>query len=548
VPWDAVPSPHAKRAKQAAAQTVARERRRRDAAAQRRRRRAVAVLSAAGILAGGGGWVAVNGPGSSPAPTGAGPGELAPDEAARWAGQAEIVLASVTQQLDVVAQAQEAWNKLPESRTAGAPPAPVAQMLERQALLEQQRATLESQLAAWHSLDKVNGELASADQQLATVQKALDSLPQGEQLTSEQATTVKQLAEQRDVRVRQRDAKKQELDSLKTGVHTAVVTPLQDTAEKTKALADNVLGLVNGNAPAKPNGPVHEPTPGVANRDNQNRQRQDTDNSAPLIPGRPQAGASPNPGGVDGVAGTAGSLLPGGGETGGGTNAAGSPSRTPAAYQGSGEQTKARPDKAPAAERQTKDSRGTIARSGRLGGMASDMLPGAGRLIPGAGAAAAAAQMADAAASTSGAPQGSAGTYDPQSQLPPPRSGAMATPATTTPQSLGPRAAIGMARQVMPQFMPGAAVLADGAAASAPAQLDPSASSAPRQGSRTVTVDQLVDYASQRAMDEAQRRQAVAASAPASAATTTSPSSQPPAADQVPAQYQEMVSAWSTGR
>ncbi|MCW2631599.1 MAG: hypothetical protein JWR88_561, partial [Pseudonocardia sp.] len=158
--------------------------------------------------------------------------------------------------------------------------------------------------------------------------------------------------------------------------------------------------------------------------------------------------------------------------------------------------------------------------------------------------AAAAAQAADAAASTTGAPQGSAGTYDPQSQLPPPRSGAVAT----TPQSLGPRAAMGMARQVMPQFMPGAAVLADGAAASAPAQLDPAARSAPRQGSRTVTVDQLVDYASQRAMDEAQRRQAVAASAPASAATTTSPSSQPPAADQVPAQYQEMVSAWSTGR
>jgi hypothetical protein len=105
-----------------------------------------------------------------------------------------------------------------------------------------------------------------------------------------------------------------------------------------------------------------------------------------------------------------------------------------------------------------------------------------------------------------------------------------------------------MARQVMPQFMPGAAVLADGAAASAPAQLDSSVNSAPRQGSRTVTVDQLVDYASQRAMDEAQRRQAVAASAPASAAATTSPTSQQPAADPVAAQYQEMVSAWGSGR
>lgn len=604
VPWEPVASPAASRARAAAAQTVAQERRRREAAAQRRRRRAVAVLSAAGILAGGGGWVAVNGATSSPptTPTGAGPGEVALDEAARWAGQAEVVLTSVTQQLDVVAQAQEAWNKRPESRRASAPPAPVAQMLERKALLEQQRATLESQLAAWRSLDKVNGELASADQQLAAVDKALESLPKGERLTTEQAASVKQLAEQRDVRVRQRDAKKQELDSLKSGVRNAVVTPLQDTADKTKALTESVLGLVNGRPPATPSRPDHEPTPGVANRDNPNRERQDTNNSAPPTPGKARAGASPNPGkavegavgavggAVEDVVGAAGSLLPGGkrgndGDKGGdkgrtvgnGSDADSQSSRAADQRSGQDQSKTAKADKGPAVERQNKDSRGTVPRGGRLGRTTTDVLEGAGELLPGRGersrsARAARAQAAvdavieaAAAEARSGgaqpsqeqsaqgqnseeqaappAPRRRTRAYDSQSHVPSPRSADKTTPtrATSYPQTADRerQAAIEMARRVMPRLMPAAP------------SMHPAADRAQRQSSGRVTVDQLVDYAWQRAMKDAQSRQAD--SAPESApveetAATPSPRRRQAAAEPLPAEYQEMVSAWSSGR
>ena len=611
VPWEPVASPAASRARAAATQTVAQERRRREAAAQRRRRRAVAVLSAAGILAGGGGWVAVNGATSKPAttPTGAGPGAVAPDEAARWAGQAEVVLTSVTQQLDVVAQAQEAWNKRPESRRASAPPAPVAQMLERKALLEQQRATLESQLAAWRSLDKVNGELTSADQQLAAVDKALESLPRGEQLTTEQAASVKQLAEQRDVRVRQRDAKKQELDSLKSGVRNAVGTPLQDTADKTKALTESVLGLVDGRTPATPSRPDHEPTPGVANRDNPNRERQDTNNSAPPTPGKARAGASPNPGkavegavggAVEDVVGAAGSLLPGGkrsndggnggdkGRTGGNGSDADSQSSRAADQRSGQDQSKAaKADKGASVERQNKDSRGTVPRGGRLGRMTTDVLEGAGELLPGRGersrseratraqAAVEAVVEAAAAEARSGgrqstqeqasqeqsaqeqsaqgqnsveqaappAPRSRTRAYDRQGHVPSPRSADKTMPTKATyPQTAEDRerqAAIEMARRVMPRLMPAAT------------SMQPAADPAQRQSSRRVTVDQLVDYAWQRAMKDAQSRQADSASesVPADeAAATPSPRRRQAAAAHVPAEYQEMVSAWSSGR
>ena len=62
----------------------------------------------------------------------------------------------------------------------------------------------------------------------------------------EQASELAALDEQRDLRLRQREAKRDELEDLERGVDNAVRTPLPDDEEETTEVSERVLDVVEG--------------------------------------------------------------------------------------------------------------------------------------------------------------------------------------------------------------------------------------------------------------------------------------------------------------
>ena len=149
-----------------------------------------------------------------------------------WAQRATVALTSVNRELDVLAQADEEWRRLPESRRAVVPP-PVAALEERRSVLQRRRTTLQSQLDAYRSLRRAQQELAVSEQHLRAVEKALVDAPPERRRSAEQEAAIAALDEQRDLRLRRRDAQRAELASLQDGVSTATRTPLPDDGEAT---------------------------------------------------------------------------------------------------------------------------------------------------------------------------------------------------------------------------------------------------------------------------------------------------------------------------
>ncbi len=279
------------------------------------------MLGAAGLLVGGYAIVV-----SDPVAPRAAPVQAAPVDRTKedWAARAQVALASVNRQLDTIAQTEETWNRMPLSMRSGTPPVPVQRLEERKSLLQRRQAMLQSQLAAYRSLEQTADELTQAEQYLATVEKALADVPPPAQRTSEQTA----LAEQRDMRVRQRDAKREELRSLDAGVQSATRSPLPDDAPQTTAVSDEVLVLVahqrdGGPPPAGPTTGRHPAA--VGGRDEEvTRPRIDVDTSGPPDPrgqrnqsaGRPAAAANAatavTGAGIDDGTGAGRHLLPGG--------------------------------------------------------------------------------------------------------------------------------------------------------------------------------------------------------------------------------------------
>jgi hypothetical protein len=219
----------------------------RDPRRVRPRGRALAALGIAGILVGGyaailAGGYATSEPGSSPSSVGATPQRETADG---WATRATVALTSVNRELDVLAQAEEEWRRLPKSRRAVVP-APVVALQERRSVLERRRTMLQSQLDAYRSLRRAQQELAVSEQQLRAVEKALADGP------AEHDAATAALEEQRDLRVRRRDAQRAELASLEEGVAAATRAPLPDDGEATEAVTREVREVVRngGTEPA----------------------------------------------------------------------------------------------------------------------------------------------------------------------------------------------------------------------------------------------------------------------------------------------------------
>ncbi|MHA6796510.1 hypothetical protein ACVGVM_23815 [Pseudonocardia bannensis] len=288
-----------------------------------RRRRALAVFGAAGVLVGGYAITA-----SEPVAPPAVPVQAAPEERTeeQWAARAQVALSSVNRQLDTIAQAEESWNRVPQSRRAGAPPAPVRELQDRKALLERRKATLQSQLAAYRTLERSADDLKLVEQYLASVEKAIRDLPPEALRSPEQAADIAALYEERDVLIRRRDARRQELQSLTEGVQNATRTALPNDTHRTTEVSNEVLALAaNPDGGPKPGDSVLSRRPdAVGGRDEEhNRPRAEVGTSGPPDPRGPRDETAERrgergEGPVGAVAGAVGGVLSGGDDGGDG--------------------------------------------------------------------------------------------------------------------------------------------------------------------------------------------------------------------------------------
>jgi hypothetical protein len=252
-----------------------------------RRRRTLAVLGVAGVLAGG--YAATASRPEPPAPV---PVQTAPagESTDVWAQRATVALASVNRQLDTLAQAEEEWKRQPASRRS-ATPAAVGALEERRSVLQRRRATLQSQLEAYRSLRATQLDLAVSEQHLQAVEKALAGAPSARRRSSEQAAAISALDEQRDLRIRQRDAQRTELNSLQEGVSTAARTPLPDDDATTDEVSRDVLEALRegGHTPEPRDDPTPQRPDVVAERQQEDgKPRQEAGTSGPPDPRGPR--------------------------------------------------------------------------------------------------------------------------------------------------------------------------------------------------------------------------------------------------------------------
>ncbi|MDT7639594.1 MAG: hypothetical protein QOC83_3882, partial [Pseudonocardiales bacterium] len=279
------------------------QRRRQLATAAARRCRAVAVLGSAGLLVTGGGLMAASSPLGAPSAAVAESPWLAstPQAEQQWAQQAQVTLASLDSQLQVVTKTQQSWEALPVTKRPDPVPAPVRALTSRRTLLEQQRAALASELATWKSMQDTNQRLADTEDHVSSLDEAIDDVPQHRQLSPAETSAAQQLTAQRDMRQRQKDSQQDELDNLRQDLHQAMATPLPDDDNATKSITSMVDQLIehpdSNNTSRDPNPLGGQPTrPEVISpKDRDDKDRQDIGNGAPPNPGRsrPEVPQSP---------------------------------------------------------------------------------------------------------------------------------------------------------------------------------------------------------------------------------------------------------------
>ncbi len=252
------------------------------------RRRAVAVLGVAGILAGGYA-VTASAPADRLATADQSTGSLLSED--EWSRRAQVTLVSLDQQLDLIAQTEEAWNSMPENRRAGSLPMSMKAMLERKKLLESRKTALRVQLESYRSLSRTKDELLDFERDLRSVERALEDLPAESKQSSEQSAQIAVLDELRDFRLRQRNNKRGELDGMQRNVESATRAPLADDGQATDEVSGRVMDVIkqDGNGKDPAGTPVPPRPEVVGGRDEQGGQeRQDTANSAPPDPRGPR--------------------------------------------------------------------------------------------------------------------------------------------------------------------------------------------------------------------------------------------------------------------
>jgi hypothetical protein len=209
------------------------------------RRRAIASVAIASLVAGGTSYfVSENVIPTTPTPLPPQAANQPSMDADVWVDKAEVVLASLSSQLDAVAQAEASWLALPAQRRAQEPAA-VQALKERKALLEQQRATLMSQLEAFKALPERTSELTSAQAQLDAVERTLNEST-STAASPDYQEALRQLESQREMRRQQRDHAAQALTDLRNGVEQALSAPLPAEKDETTPIVERVKAVVEG--------------------------------------------------------------------------------------------------------------------------------------------------------------------------------------------------------------------------------------------------------------------------------------------------------------
>jgi hypothetical protein len=267
------------------------------------RRRAIASVAIASLVAGGASYfvtenVIPNTPTTLP-PQAANQPSMDADV---WVGKAQVVLASLGSQLDAVTQAEATWNALPEQRRTQEPAA-VQALKDRRAQLEQQRATLASQLEAFKTLPDRTNELTSAQAQLDAVERTLNESA-STAASPDYQEALRQLESQRDIRRKQRDQAAQALTDLRNGVEEALGSPLPADKDDTSPIVERVKAVVEGRPDpgekddtgkdddgkdddGKQNAAGGQDSAATPPREDDDEERGDVGNNAPPDPERP---------------------------------------------------------------------------------------------------------------------------------------------------------------------------------------------------------------------------------------------------------------------
>ncbi|MCW0216222.1 MAG: hypothetical protein OJJ54_22965 [Pseudonocardia sp.] len=230
-----------------------------------RRRRAIAVLGATAVLVGGYA-LTTSVPPLEPSPPTVTVPEGTTDE--EWAERAQLALVAVNEQLDTVSETERTWNAVSAAQPAGTTtPVAVQHLLERRRVLEQQRTTLQSQLETYRELERTSDELRQADSRLGEIEKLLEDTPAPPSRSAADTSWATALSEQRDLRVRHRDAVASQVQNLSEGVRTATRSPLPNDADRTERVRDEVLRLARDPGPTPPSTGVDERPSVVQGRD-----------------------------------------------------------------------------------------------------------------------------------------------------------------------------------------------------------------------------------------------------------------------------------------
>jgi hypothetical protein len=232
------------------------------------RRRAIASVAIASLVAGGASYfVSENVIPTTPTPLPPQAANQPSMDADVWVDKAEVVLASLSSQLDAVAHAEATWLALPADRRAQEPAA-VQALKERKALLEQQRATLMSQLEAFKALPERTSELTSAQAQLDAVERTLNESTTTA-ASPDYQEALRQLESQREMRRQQRDHAAQALTDLRNGVEQALSAPLPAEKDETTPIVERVKAVAEG-----------RPDPAEKDDDQEHRAADDRDPAA----------------------------------------------------------------------------------------------------------------------------------------------------------------------------------------------------------------------------------------------------------------------------
>lgn len=215
------------------------------------KRRTVALLAAVGVAIGGG---SVSALGRDPVPA-VEPGALqaarptgAPVDAGSWAAEAEVVLASVTKQIEVADEAERTFRH--DDATAAPPPA-LRALRERRSVLADQQEMVRSRLATHYSAQQLAAEASAAKTELSTADQALAAATGSTESRSGHTEAVMKATMERDLRSRLYEAKVRGRDALTEEERRALAMPLPDARDLTTQL---VVLAAAGDGPPAPAG------------------------------------------------------------------------------------------------------------------------------------------------------------------------------------------------------------------------------------------------------------------------------------------------------